>query len=214
MSGRSSSPRSTPPSSLSIVAGAGVGLVIVAVAGSLGCGANINAVYEGDVRFEHCMALDSRPDVKPTLRRSCWQEWSRFYTYGQTRDRVNHAVMREHQLRRASDFDEGAWEAPVHTAVAAPEPTSATAPPPITASTAPSPTASGSAAVEIALSPAASASAAANAPPGVASASAPTKSSCAAACRAARATCEQGCHGPACEQVCAERYDRCVERCP
>src|SRR3954466_14812757 len=74
--------------------------------GAVSCGASIQAVYEGDVRFEHCMALDARPDVKPTIRGNCWEEWVKFYTFGQTRDRVDYALMREKQLGSASNFDE------------------------------------------------------------------------------------------------------------
>src|SRR3954466_10275807 len=77
--------------------------------GAISCGASIQAIYEGDVRFEHCMALDSRPDVKPTLRRACWDEWKKFYTFGQTRDRVDYAAVRTAQLSIVSDFDEGDW---------------------------------------------------------------------------------------------------------
>src|SRR5438477_4594190 len=98
-------------------------------AGATACGASIQAVYEGDVRFEHCMALDSRPDVKPTLRRACWEEWEKFYTFGQTRDRVDYAELRKQQLSIVSDFDEGDWaSARSKTASAVPEPTSALAP--------------------------------------------------------------------------------------
>lgn len=63
-----------------------------------GCGASIQAIYEGDVRFEHCMALDAQPHVRPPIRRACWVEWVTFYTYGQTRDRVAHAQLRIQQL--------------------------------------------------------------------------------------------------------------------
>ncbi|HHH28185.1 MAG TPA: hypothetical protein ENK57_07550, partial [Polyangiaceae bacterium] len=55
---------------------------------SVGCGHSIQAVYEADVRFEHCMAMDAQPNVKPRIRKQCWKEWLAFYTYGQTRDRV------------------------------------------------------------------------------------------------------------------------------
>lgn len=83
-------------------------LVAATLAGAsvASCGASIRAVYEGDVRFEHCMALDARPDVKPTIRRTCWEEWTSFYTFGQTRDRIDYAHLREEQLGAASDFDE------------------------------------------------------------------------------------------------------------
>jgi hypothetical protein len=65
---------------------------------SLGCGASMEAVYEGDVRFEHCMALDARPDVKPAMRRACWREWVSHYNYGQTRDRIDYARQRVAEL--------------------------------------------------------------------------------------------------------------------
>lgn len=65
---------------------------------SAGCGANIAAVYEADVRFEHCMALDAQRGVRPMVRRQCWIEWLEFYNYGQTRDRVAHARDRVDQL--------------------------------------------------------------------------------------------------------------------
>jgi hypothetical protein len=71
---------------------------------ALSCGASLNAVYEGDVRFEHCMALDSQPEVRSAIRRACWSEWVQFYTYGQTRDRVVHAQLRIRQLSGGSDF--------------------------------------------------------------------------------------------------------------
>ena len=64
----------------------------------MGCGASIQAIYEGDVRFERCMALDARPNVNADSRQTCWREWVAFYTYGQTRDRVLHAQLRIQQL--------------------------------------------------------------------------------------------------------------------
>ncbi|MBW2457709.1 MAG: hypothetical protein JRI68_24610 [Deltaproteobacteria bacterium] len=75
-------------------------------AGVSGCGASIQAVYEGDVRFEHCMALDAQPEVKPAIRRACWVEWIHFYTYGQTRDRVGHAQIRIRQLSSVSELSD------------------------------------------------------------------------------------------------------------
>ncbi len=68
----------------------------------LGCGASIQALYEGNVRFEHCMALDAELGVKAAFRRACWTEWLTFYTYGQTRDRVNYARQRYQQLKQPS----------------------------------------------------------------------------------------------------------------
>lgn len=65
---------------------------------TVSCGASIQALYEGDVRFEHCMALDARPDVERALREICWGEWVTFYTFGQTRDRIEYARMRQRQI--------------------------------------------------------------------------------------------------------------------
>lgn len=76
--------------------------------GLAGCGASMEAVYEADVRFEHCMALDARPDVKPAMRRACWAEWVAFYTYGQTRDRLDHARQRIEQLTGAGGLTDPA----------------------------------------------------------------------------------------------------------
>jgi hypothetical protein len=86
----------------------------------LGCGASIQAVYEADVRFEHCMALDARPDVKPTIRRECWSEWLTFYTYGQTRDRVRHARKRIRYLSGWPQPPAGASQGPASQGGAVP----------------------------------------------------------------------------------------------
>lgn len=64
-----------------------------------GCGANLQAVYESDVRFEHCMALDLEPTVRDVVRLGCWSEWLEHETYGQTRDRIAHAEGRLEALR-------------------------------------------------------------------------------------------------------------------
>jgi hypothetical protein len=45
-----------------------VAAVVAAVAPA--CGASIRGTYESDVRFEHCMALDSSAEVKPALPRA------------------------------------------------------------------------------------------------------------------------------------------------
>jgi hypothetical protein len=166
----------------------------------LGCGASINALYEGDVRFEHCMALDSRSDVKPTIRRACWEEWTQFYTFGQTRDRVDYARMRQKQLRNASDFDEGDWSPPPSAvAAAAPEPTSALAPPPMTLSVA-------DAGAPDAAEPAPSSAK-------TDGTKAPPSSECSASCEQTWAVCRQDCKTPACDKTCTGKYKRCMRRC-
>lgn len=181
----------------------------LAAFGSLAaCGASIQAVYEGDVRFEHCMALDSRPDVKPTIRRACWEEWSKFYTFGQTRDRVDYARSRIRQLGRASDFDDPELPAPAAAPMAVPEPTSVHAPPPMmlaadagSAAAAPAPDGGPDAAAD-AMATAARADD--DPPPGAA---------CAGDCESARGACGRGCEGSSCERACEAKYRRCMRRC-
>jgi hypothetical protein len=170
--------------------------VVVAMGAMAGCGASINAIYEGNVRFERCMALDSRPDVKPTLRSACWEEWMTFYTYGQTRDRVEHAAMRQAQLKGTSNFDEGEWGLPpARIAVAVPEPTNVLAPPPMTF-----PTVDAGAPPEP-VEPA---------PPEIAL---PPAASCGAECEARWTDCKTDCKTPACERACSASYKRCMRRC-
>jgi hypothetical protein len=158
------------------------------IAGAAACGPSIQATYESDVRFEHCMALDSRADVKPTIRRACWVEWVEQYNFGQTRDRVDYAQRREKQLRTASDFDEADWAVPDPTRViAAPEPTSAFAPPPILAASD------------------------AGAPD--ASAGAGAGGTCVADCEQTSEACRAACKTAQCEKACTARYKRCAKRC-
>jgi hypothetical protein len=104
-------------------------LVLLAVPAASGCGASIQAIYEGDVRFEHCMALDAQPQIKTGIRRACWVEWVSFYTYGQTRDRVAHAQLRIRQLSDESAFvspdatgDASLWTPPDGDATVSSEP--------------------------------------------------------------------------------------------
>lgn len=164
--------------------------LVFAGGGALSCGASLQALYEGDVRFEHCMALDARPDVKPTIRRACWEEWVEFYTYGQTRDRVEYAKRREKQLSTVSDFDEGDW-VPVKTATnnAAPDPTSAFAPPPMMIA------------------------ADGGAPDASAGDAAAPAADCASDCQQSLDACRQGCRSAPCEKACSARYKKCAKRC-
>jgi hypothetical protein len=59
-----------------------------------GCGANLQALYEGDRHFERCMALDARTDVAVESKRGCWVAWVERSSFGQTRDRLTHAEAR------------------------------------------------------------------------------------------------------------------------
>jgi hypothetical protein len=172
--------------------------------GTVSCGASIQAVYEGNVRFEHCMALDSRNDVKPTIRRACWEEWVKFYTFGQTRDRVEYARLRRQQLIGASDFDEGDWQPAKRTGEAAvPEPTSVAAPPPMMLNQS-----DGGAAIADGGrdGSAPSTSATPDTKP-------PVNGECTAACESEWTLCQRDCRTPNCEKVCQGKYKKCMKRC-
>jgi hypothetical protein len=178
-------------------------LAIALLTAVTACGASIQAVYEGDVRFEHCMALDSRPDTKPTLLSACWEEWVKFYTFGQTRDRVEYAKLRQKQLSTSSDFDEGEWAAQ-NTRAAVPEPTSVLEPPPMTLASdgggaPPPPEDAGAdggvdAGGDAAIPP----------PPGAA---------CGSECDESWTFCRKECKSAACEKGCAGNHKRCMRKC-
>lgn len=107
-----------------------------------GCGASYQAVYEGEVRFEHCYRLDLESNMPVTQRKECWREWAAFYTYGQSRDRIEFAGRRLRELsdqisnpgQMSSAGDAGPLGVP--PAVVAPAPTSPFEPPPAVTSAA------------------------------------------------------------------------------
>lgn len=183
-----------------------LGLALLACAAASACGASLGALYESDVRFEHCLALDFRKDVKPTLRRACWREWIKFYTFGQTRDRVEYARMRDRQLSRASNFvDEAdfAAKAAKNDQTAAAEPTSALAPPPrVMAKDAGAPEES---APERARD---------GGPPNLIPADAgPPDPACMADCESGWTTCKKSCKDEPCRNACTLSYGACVQAC-
>lgn len=63
------------------------------------CGPSFEAVYEGNVRFEHCYRLDRDSEIASTHREYCWAQWVQAYTYGQPQDRVEYAKRRIRVLR-------------------------------------------------------------------------------------------------------------------
>lgn len=132
---RSTLSRETTPASLPPRAAWTVRLALGAFAltGVSACGASIHALYEGDVRFEHCMSLDDASEVKPAIRTACWDEWLKFYTFGQTRDRIEYGKSRMRQLRNGIDdrTPEVLASNQSHPTEAVPEPTTALAPPPM-----------------------------------------------------------------------------------
>jgi hypothetical protein len=166
--------------------------------GAVSCGASLQAVYEGDVRFEHCMALDARPDMKPTIRRVCWDEWRKFYTFGQTRDRIEYAALRDRQLSGASDFDEGEWQLGKASDPSSIDPTSALAPPPIL--------------IAAAVTDAGEGDAQAGASDAE-SDGAPPAAACASECEQAWGFCRGECKAAPCEKACSSKYKRCMKKC-
>jgi len=119
-------------------------LALLLLAATAACGPSISAVYEGNVRFEHCYRLDMDPQIASTHRQICWKEWTARYTYGQTRDRLEYARRRMRALAAGEqvqaelqlDQDAGAGappEAPIPTSVHKPPPPTSTPPPVATA---------------------------------------------------------------------------------
>ena len=103
------------------------------------CGPSFQAVYEGDVQFEHCYALDESGSTAMKDKADCWRDWTRNHTYGQTRDRVEYAVSRLYALNVAPTLptdDVLQQSAPGggfrKNLISAPAPTSVFEPPPMT----------------------------------------------------------------------------------
>jgi hypothetical protein len=102
---------------------------------ALGCGPSVQAVYEGNTRFEHCYRLDLDVTIAPSHRQACWSEYAERYTAGQTRDRLEYARRRVRALaagdhsRPTLDLELGDASAPL-SPPEAPIPTSVHAPPP------------------------------------------------------------------------------------
>lgn len=169
-------------------------LAAASATSAMACGASINAVYEGDVRFEHCMAIDERPGELAESRRSCWDEWYKYYTFGQTRDRVDYARLRRKQLSDKDDPSRETWTPSALAQRVVPEPTTVLAPPPLTLE-GPKPP-----------EPAASAV------PVKSEVVEPPAAACSTPCRDTWNACKQSCTGPACDK-CVASYKRCMKKC-
>lgn len=174
----------------------GAGLALLA---ATACGPSFQAVYECDVRFEHCYALDQGGTSTDAMK-ECWRDWLHGYTYGQSRDRVEYAATRFSEL--SLDPTLPSVEAPrahrPHDMVA-PLPTSAFAPPPnLAASTQPP--------GPVGVVP----------PPQVVPVSAPVSQApgqqCTNACAGRWTDCHKGCSDGAC-QACDRSYRTCVPAC-
>jgi hypothetical protein len=106
-------------------------LVATSAGATAGCGPSYQAVYECDVNFEHCYALD-QGSAGPDAMKACWRDWLHSYTYGQSRDRVEYAATRFSELSLDPTLpgeDTAVRPKRMHGMVA-PLPTSAFSPPP------------------------------------------------------------------------------------
>jgi hypothetical protein len=184
----------------------GSGLLLGALAGAPGCGPSVQSIYEGNVRFEHCHRLDLDPGIAPTHRHACWREWLRLYTYGQVRDRIEHARARVRSLEQGDTSkpslkldgtrrpEERSWY------LSSPAPTSASQPPP---STAPAWDGGRGGALDGGSPDAAKYTPAPQAP-------------CTLSCRGDWEDCRRGCAADAASKacgVCEPDYKKCMRRC-
>jgi hypothetical protein len=158
--------------------------VAAVLAGAVACGPSFQAVYECDVRFEHCYALDESA-ASVDAKKECWREWLHGYTYGQSRDRVEYGGTRysELSLDQTLPSEDTPSATRAKRTVAAPAPTNAFAPPPNISG--------GAAAVAVAHAPGAECS-----------------DGCAQRWTSCRASCKQG----ACD-ACDQAYKTCVPGC-
>jgi len=172
-------------------------LTLVSAAGLLGvatiaCGASVSKTYESDVRFERCYALDWKQGVDSGIRQRCWEEWVSFFATGQPKDRIEHA---KRQVKLARNGGEPLAVATATQSARAgqplPEPTSVFAPVPMMAATA---------------SASAGAATSDKAPIG-------PRSPCETRCDKAIEGCLSGCGSAICEQFCAQKHDKCAQRC-
>jgi hypothetical protein len=186
------------------------GLVATGAGATTGCGPSFQAVYECDVRFEHCYALD-RSGAPTDAMKECWREWLHGYTYGQSRDRVEYAATRFSEL--SLDPTLPSVDAPPRNRVrtmVAPLPTSAFAPPPNLGGG--QGHGDGHGEVTAVAPPASVASASSTAPaPRATPASAPGEQ-CTAACASGWNGCRKGCTDGACD-ACDHAYRACVPAC-
>jgi hypothetical protein len=178
-----------------LMVGAGVASV-----GAMACGPSFQAVYEGDVRFEHCYALDQGP-VSADAKKECWSGWLHDYTYGQSRDRVEYAGTRFSELSLDPTLPTEEHQVKHAQIQASPVPTSAFAPPPSTAERV---TTEATATATLPPAPGRA--------PGAAAAVRAPGAECAEGCSGYWTTCKTSCKGAACE-ACDKAYRLCVPGC-
>jgi hypothetical protein len=177
--------------------------VVLGLTAVAGCGPSFQAVYECDVRFEHCYAVDMGPgDVD--AKKECWRVWLHDYTYGQSSDRIEYAGSRFSELSldpTLPTLDTGTR--PRRRTAASPMPTSAFAPPPNVA--------------ESRTTASAPSSSSAPAPEPVVAAVAPVSArapgeECTSGCVESWTSCRKSCKGGGCDG-CDRTYRGCVPAC-
>ncbi len=118
-----------------IFLGSPQGLWVLIAGFVFGCGPNVQMIYEGNVRFEHCYRLDLDPTIAPTHRRACWEDWLARHTYAQSGDRLSHARQRLSELEKGNqatlslDIDAGPQGQPAAEGVPMPSNIHAAPPP-------------------------------------------------------------------------------------
>lgn len=156
------------------------------------CGPSFEAVYEGNVRFEHCYRLDHDEEIASSHRDYCWTQWVQTYTYGQPQDRVEYAKRRIRVLRGEPPPNTRSDRSPVlESATSVDSTREAANPPPKALDTAP---------------PAAE-------PRKVLGEEVPGEG-CATGCRSGLSQCRKGCQtAPKGCAPCEPDYNSCMRRC-
>jgi hypothetical protein len=172
----------------------GVGMAL-AVVFAAACGPSLTTVHEGTVRFEHCYRLDLEPNGTKPERQGCWKLWLASYTYGQPRDRIDHARRRIISLANGDSTRPKLQVAGEHNPeerqfyLVVPGPTNVHAPPPPIATVEQPPEGAKSAPV-----------------------SKPPAAGCAEGCRETWAACCSPDAGAACDE-CKKDYTACMRGC-
>jgi len=170
-------------------------MTLVFALGAGGCGPSYQAIYECDVRFEHCYAIDESA-VSTDAKKQCWREWLHGYTYGQSGDRIEFAAARVSELSLDPTLPSvESREGHPGKRSAALGPTNAFAPPPKLAehAAALAPSASASAVEEVVVRA-----------PG---------SECTDGCTQSWKACHDTCKGGPCDDNCGKAYRGCVPAC-
>lgn len=177
--------------------------LVAVTGGALACGPSYQMVYECDVRFEHCYAIDQGAGVSDA-KKDCWRDWLHGYTYGQSRDRVEFAATRFSELSLDTTLPTVDVQGPrprrPDRPVAAPVPTNAFAPPPNISDghSGPEPPASAAAAREVS--------------PVRASVPQRPGADCAEICGDKWSTCRASCKDHSCD-TCDQTYRVCMPVC-